>query len=142
MRQEVEEKKTRIVMIDSVSGYRFSLRGEELVSHLHALCKYLQNMGVTVVLVNEVEQITGDFRATDVGISYLADNIIFLRYLELEGQMRKAIGVLKKRLSDFEKTLREIEITRYGIKVGRPLTGLRGILSGTPEWVVKQKNER
>jgi circadian clock protein KaiC len=40
--------------------------------------------------------------------------------------------VLKKRLSDFENTLRELEITCYGIKVGRPLTNLRGILSGTP----------
>lgn len=137
VRQEVEKKKARIVMIDSVSGYRLSVRGQDLISHLHALCKYLQNMGVTVVLINEVEHITGDFRATDVGISYVADNIVFLRYLELQGQMRKAIGVLKKRVSDFEKTLREIEITRYGIKVGKPLVGLRGILSGTPEWVDK-----
>lgn len=140
VRQEVEKKKARIVMIDSVSGYRLSVRGQDLVSHLHALCKYLQNMGVTVVLINEVEHITGDFRATDVGISYVADNIVFLRYLELQGQMRKAIGVLKKRVSDFERTLREIEITRYGIKVGRPLTGLRGILSGTPEWVGKHED--
>ncbi len=99
-------------------------------------------MGVTVLLINEVEYVTGDFRVTDVGISYLADNIVFIRYLELEGEMRKAIGVLKKRLSDFEKTLRELEISRYGIKVGKPLTQLRGILSGTPEWVDKPKNER
>ncbi len=141
VRHEVEKNNARIVMIDSVAGYRVSLRGEHLASHLHALCKYLQNMGVTVILVNEIETITGDFRATDIGISYLADNIIFLRYLELQGQMRKAIGVLKKRLSDFEKTLREIEITRYGIKVGKPLTGLRGILSGTPEWVGKHEGE-
>ena len=47
--------------------------------------------------------------------------------------MRKAIGVLKKRLSDFEKTLREFQITRYGIKVGKPLVDLRGIFSGMPE---------
>lgn len=135
VRQEVEQNKARIVMIDSISGYRLSVRGQDLVGHLHALCKYLQNMGVTVILINEVESITGDFRATEVGISYMADNIIFLRYLELEGEMRKAIGVLKKRLSNFEKTLREIEVTRYGIKIGKPLVGLRGILSGTPEWV-------
>jgi len=141
VRQEVEEKKARIVMIDSVAGYRLSLRGEDLISHLHALCKYLQNMGVTVILVNELETITGDFRATDVGISYMADNIIFLRYIEVQGQLRKAIGVLKKRMSDFEKTMREIEITRYGIKVGKPLTNLRGILSGTPEFIGKQENE-
>jgi circadian clock protein KaiC len=70
-----------------------------------------------------------------MGLSYLADTIIFLRYLEMQGAMRKAIGVLKKRLSNFEKTLREIEITPRGIHVGQPITGLRNILSGKPEWV-------
>jgi circadian clock protein KaiC len=44
---------------------------------------------------------------------------------------------LKKRLGDFEKTLREFAISRYGIKVGKPLTNLRGILSGMPTWVDK-----
>lgn len=137
VRHEVETKQARIVMIDSVSGYKVAMRGENLVHNLHSICKYLQNMGVTIILINEIEEITGNFRATDVGISYIADNIVFLRYLEIDGQMRKAIGVLKKRLSDFEKTLREIEITRYGIKVGKPLTRLRKILSGTPEWDTK-----
>ena len=137
VRHEIETKQARIVMIDSVAGYKVAMRGDTLVRNLHSICKYLQNMGVTTILVNEIEEITGNFRATDVGISYIADNIIFLRYLEIEGQMRKAIGVLKKRLSDFEKTLREINITRYGIKVGEPLTRLRKILSGTPEWDTK-----
>ncbi len=141
VRHEVEEKEARIVMIDSVSGYRLSLRGEDLVSNLHALSKYLQNMGVTVILVNEIENITGEFRATEIGVSYMADNIVFLRYLEIEGEMRKAIGVLKKRLSSFEKTLREIEITRYGVKVGQPFTRLRGILRGTPEWIEPPKKD-
>jgi circadian clock protein KaiC len=76
-----------------------------------------------------------------VGLSYLADNIVFLRYLEMQGELRRAIGVLKKRLSNFEKTLREFDITRYGIKVGKPLTELRGILRGTPEWVNTSKRE-
>jgi circadian clock protein KaiC len=135
VRCEVEEHRTQIVMLDSTAGYRVSLRSGDLVSHLHALGKYLQNMGVAVLLVSEVEAITGDFRATEAGISYLADNIVFLRYLEVQGELRRAIGVLKKRLSSFERTLREIEISRYGIKVGKPLTELRGILRGTPEWV-------
>ena len=142
VRHEVEENKTRIVMIDSVAGYRLAMSGADLASHLLALCKYLQNMGATVILVNETENITGDFRATELGISYIADNIIFLRYLEIYGEMQKAIGVLKKRLSNFEKTLREIEITRYGIKLGKPLVNLRKILSGTPEWVEKNDNTK
>ena len=37
-------------------------------------------------------------------------------------------------MSDFENSLRELEITRYGIKVGKPLTNLRGILTGTPQF--------
>jgi circadian clock protein KaiC len=137
VRQEVEEQKAQIVMIDSIAGYKLSLRGADVTTQLHALCKYLKNMGITVILINEMEYITGDFRVSEVGISYMADNIVFLRYLEMQGEIRKAIGVLKKRLSDFEKTVRQIEITRYGIKVGRPLTELRGILTGTPEWISK-----
>jgi circadian clock protein KaiC len=139
VRYEVEQKKARIVMLDSISGYRLSLRGDDLVPHIHALAKYLQNMGVAVILINEVEAITGDFRVTEVGISYMADNIVFLRYLEMQGEIRKVIGVLKMRMSNFEKTLREYEITSYGIKVGKPLTNLRGILKGNPEFVEPSK---
>ncbi|HOT93303.1 MAG TPA: ATPase domain-containing protein [Anaerolineae bacterium] len=137
VRRQVEQEQARVVMLDSIAGYRLAVRGEDLTAHMHALTKYLQNMGVAVLLVAESSAVVGDFQVTDVGISYLADNIVFLRYLEMDGEMRKAIGVLKKRMSDFEKTLREFEITRYGIKVGKPLTGLRGILRGEPEWVEK-----
>lgn len=135
VRRDVEERGTRIVMIDSVGGYRLSLQGAELIVALHALGKYLGSHQVSLLLINEIENVTGDFRPTDAGISYLADNILFLRYLEINGELRKAIGVLKKRLGDFEKALRQIEISRYGLKVGPPLTGLRGLLKGTPEWV-------
>lgn len=141
VRKEVEEKNSSIVMIDSVAGYQLSLHGEDLAAHLHALTRYLGNMGVTTLLVNEVESITGEFRPTEKGLSYLADTLIFLRFIEVKGELRKAIGVLKKRLSDFEKTLRELEITRYGIKVGRPLTGFRGLLTGAPEFAGSGKEE-
>ena len=138
VRQEIEAQQTKIVMIDSVSGYKLSLRGEDLLSQLHRLCKYLANMGITVILVHEVEVFAGEFQATAAGITYLSDNFLFMRYMErrIEGnvEIRKAIGVLKKRLTDFEKTLREVEITRYGIKVSKPMAGLSAILSATPVW--------
>lgn len=138
VRTEVETNDAKIVMIDSTSGYKLSMEGEDLIRHLHSLCQYLKNMGITVILVHETHTITGsEFSVTEAGLSYLADNLIFLRYLELGGQLRKAIGVLKKRVSDFERTLREFEITKYGIKVGKPMTKLRGILSGVPEWINK-----
>jgi circadian clock protein KaiC len=133
VRKDVEDNGASIIMIDSISGYRLSVRGEDMVRHLHVLSKYLQSMGVAVILINETDEIIGDFRATNIGASYIADTIIFLRYIELRGELRRAVGVLKKRLSDFQKALREFEITKYGLKVGKPLTHLRGILSGVPE---------
>ncbi len=133
VRNDVEAKRRRIVMIDSITGYGLCMQGRDFVTHVHGLAAYLRSVGVTVVLINEIDNITGDFRASNDQVSYLADNIIFLRYVEINGELRKAVGVLKKRAGSFEKALREIDITRYGIKVGKPLTGLRGILSGSPE---------
>lgn len=135
VREEVEENDTQIVMIDGISGYRLTLRGDDkmMLQRMHALGRYLKNMGVTAIFVDETSNVTGDFIATLENISYLADTIMFLRHLELQGELHKAIGVLKKRTSDYERTLRKYQITRHGIKVGAPLTGMRGILSGTPE---------
>jgi circadian clock protein KaiC len=137
VRTEIEENSTDIVMIDGIAGYKLTLRGEDdtMLQRMHALGRYLNNMGVTTVFVDETKNITGEFNATQENISYLADNIVFLRHLEVEGELQKAIGVLKKRTSDFERTLRQFQITGHGIKVGEPLTGMRGILSGTPEMI-------
>ncbi|MFH5797130.1 ATPase domain-containing protein [Haladaptatus sp. CMAA 1911] len=138
VRHEVEENDSSIVMIDGIQGYKLSVSSEDkqtLVRKLHTLSRYLKSMGVTVILVDEIGTVTGDFKATEAGISYLADNLVFLRHLEIAGEMRKAIGVLKKRTSDFERTLREFRITEHGLEVGEPLIGLRGVLSGAPEWV-------
>lgn len=75
---------------------------------------------------------TGQVKATGKGISYLADNIVLLQYLEVSGEMRKAIGVLKKRTSDYEQLLREFEITPNGITVGESMDDVQGVLTGMP----------
>lgn len=137
VRSEVETNDTEVVMIDGTSGYRLALHDEEddLVRELRAICRYLTNTGVTVVLTEEVPDVTGEFRPTEGRISHIADNIVFLRYLEVEGQIRKAAGVLKKRFGEFEPALRELRITGSGIELGRPLNDLRGVLTGTPELI-------
>lgn len=139
IRSEVEDHGATVVMIDSVTAYQMSIVGNEesALPRLHALARYLTNMGVTGLLVDDAGDITGTFSASQHGLSYLADTVIFMRYLEVEGELRKAIGVLKKRTGSFETTLRELEITKYGFKVGVPLSHLRGILSGMPEFVTK-----
>ncbi len=124
-------------MIDGVAGYRLGLRGETskmgLTRELHAICRYLKRMGVTVILIDEVRNITGDLVATDEQISYLADNIVFLRYAEVDGEIGKTIGVLKKRFSDFERTVRGLSITGDGVEIGTEMTGMRSVLGGIPE---------
>ncbi len=45
VRKEVEENNARIVMIDSIAGYKLAMKGEDLVGHLYALTKYLVNIG-------------------------------------------------------------------------------------------------
>ncbi|MFE8070609.1 gas vesicle protein GvpD [Marinobacteraceae bacterium S3BR75-40.1] len=143
MRDEVEKQGASTIMIDSTSGYvlaveNLSVSGENPVGRLHATCRYLVAMGINVILVNETPHITSQIvTPTDPHISYLSHTLIMLRFMEFESEVRKAIGVLKRRLGDFEKKLRSFEIMEDGIKVGPPLTGLRGILTGQPtmdEW--------
>ena len=136
IRTEVERKETDVVMIDGVSGYERAFRGMggDPARELIKIGRYLRNMNTTGIVVNEVHQITGDFRATEHQVSHLADDIIVLRHVEYRGELRKVIGVLKKRTGDFESTLRTLEITDEGLTVGEPLTNLRRILTGTPDW--------
>lgn len=137
LRAEVEEGQASIVMIDSVSGFRQALRGEDMAGHLHRKCKYLQNMGVATLLVSEVESVSGEFNVSEVGVSYLADNVIMLRYVEVVDAhdrlaIAHAIGVLKKRLTSFERGLFALDFTPYGLRVGAPYTGLSTMLGKTP----------
>lgn len=122
-----------VMMLDSLAGYRMALRGEGLAARMHALTKYLQRMGVTLLIVNEMEKIIStDLSVTDYGVSYLADNVLLLRYVEMGSELRRTMGVLKKRMSDFEKTLREFSITPQGLRLGEPLVAMQGILTGLP----------
>ena len=118
-------------MIDSLNGYNQSMPDENyLGGHMHQLIGYLNKMGVCTLLVNEVSELIGTFSATQFGISYMADNVIVIRYYEYNGSIRKAIGTLKKRLSSHEKWLRSYEVTGDGVIIGEKLPMLRGILRG------------
>jgi len=134
VRTAVEQRDIEFVMLDGTAGYKLALQDPErqLRGELHALCRYLRNMGVTVLLTDEVASVTGSFQASDSHVSYLADNVVFFRYIEVDGEIRKAIGVLKKRFGSFESALRSFRIDGDGIHVGETLSDLRGVLTGTP----------
>jgi circadian clock protein KaiC len=136
VREEVEERDTSVVMIDGIKGYTLSIQGDEdeLIRKLHALGRYLKNMGVTVVFLDEVGSVAGEFRPTESGISYLADNILFLRYAEMGAEIGKVAGVLKKRVGTFERTIRPFSIESDGVVVGEPLSNVSGLLTGSPSF--------
>lgn len=146
VREAVEERDVEFVMLDGIVGYRQGLRGDDsagaLTRELHALCRYLKRMGVTTVLIEEVQYVTGEFSPTAHHISYLADTILFLRYLEANGRLEKAIGVLKKRYGGFENSLRTLSIVSgVGLQVGEQLSGYHDTLTGIAESADQQETD-
>lgn len=137
VKRDVEESGVEVVVIDGVSGYKQALHGNraDTTRKLHALTRYLKSVNVSVVLVDELSQVTGLREATGEGISYLADNLVFMNYVEREGRIERVVGVLKKRLGDFEETLRVFDITGDGIQVAGPVEDVHGILDGAPSVV-------
>jgi len=133
VRRQVEEEGVELVVLDSIAGFELTVAAESVKGCLHGIAKSLARMGASVLLINEVEAMTGQFRVTEKGISYLSDNVIFLRYMEVEGAVRKAIGVLKKRLSRFDNGLHTFEVGPRAVSIGAPVQGLRGVLMGLPE---------
>ncbi|RME80038.1 MAG: recombinase RecA [Caldilineae bacterium] len=134
VKKMVEEEHVRAVMVDSLRGYQLAMEQfGNMDAHLFNLVTYLNSRDVFTLLINEVEHITGDVRFTEIGVSYLIDDGLLLRYAEIEAKIVRVIGCLKKRSGAYEPELRPYTITPDGLHVGEPLTGLHGLLTGVPE---------
>lgn len=127
------EEGTRIVVIDSLSGYLNAMPEERsILLMLSELLSYLGQAGVLTFLI--VGQHGLGFTPTQniVDLSYLADNVLVLRYFEYGGVVRKAISCFKKRTGGHETSIRDVCFDAHGITIGEPLTHFRGILTGVP----------
>jgi len=133
VRDAVEKDRARIVVIDSLNGYiNAMVDGHYLTAQLHELLSYAGNHGVsTFVIAAQTGMIAGQMGAPG-DASYLADTVIYTRFFELAGQLRKAISVLKKRSGPHEHTIRELLFDGKGVQLSEPLRQFHGILSGTP----------
>ena len=135
IRREVEENDTRVIIIDSLNGYLLSMPGEaDLALHMHELLEFLNQKGVSTFLILTQQTLLGE-GSGDIDISYLADNVLIMRYFEAEASVRRAISVLKKRSGAHENTIRELRFGQDGIQLGEPLAGFKGVLSGTPDFI-------
>ena len=82
-----------------------------------------------------------DLRFSPHGTAFLTDAIIMQRYIELKGQLRRIMAVVKVRGSAHSKDLRTFEITDQGIVMGERLGGYEGLLTGRPELIAGAASE-
>lgn len=133
VREAVERRGVRLVVIDSLAGFFHAMPNERLISlHLHELLSYLSQRGVTSLLVMTQHGLPGRESRTTLDLSYLSDSVILFHIFEFEGELRNAISVLKHRGGGHERGIRELEFGRDGIRVGPVLAEFRGILTGVP----------
>ena len=123
-------------VIDSLSGLELALAPtfrEDFRESLYRMMGALTGLGVTVMATVELADSYTDLRFSPQGIAFLTDAIIIQRYVEIDGQLKRAMAVVKVRSSQHSKDLREYEISsKGGIVVGRVLKGYEGLLTGTP----------
>jgi len=125
----------RRVIINSISGFELavaSIEHDEFREGLYRLVASLTSRGITVIMTTEVSDLFGEVKITTEGISFIADNIILLRYAEIESALRKVLMVIKMRTSDHDKDLRQYRIGDRGLVVEAPLSQYSGVLSGIP----------
>jgi len=133
VRGSVEKHGVRAVLIDSLNGFLQAMPGEQFLAlHLHELLTYLNNRGIVTLMILAQMGLVGSAMQTPIDVSYLADNILVLRYFETKGEVRQAISMMKKRSGGYERSIRELRFGDNTIKVGAPLTDFQGILSGSP----------
>jgi circadian clock protein KaiC len=133
IRHKVEEGGVKLVVIDSLNGYLTAMPDEKhLAMHMHELLSYLSNRGVATLLTLNQQGIVGE-SATPLDVTYLADVAILMRYFESDGEIRRAMSVVKRRVGTHDATIREMTISPPGVQIGEPLKAYRGVLSGLPE---------
>jgi len=135
VREEVEDKKCRIVVIDSLNGYLASMPQEQhLILQIHELLSYLNQQGVVTLMINPQHGLVGTMSTGSLNTSYVSDAIILIRFFEAQGRIRKAISIIKNRGDVHEDTIRELRIDSRGIRFGDPLTDFIGVMTGTPKY--------
>lgn len=131
----IREKNAKRVVIDSLSGFELALSSifrDNFRESLYRLIAVLTGMGATVLMTAELEDRYTVLQFSSYGNAFLADAIIMQRYVELDGQMKRVVSVVKVRGSDHSKDVRFFNIDQGTISVGRRLSGYSGILSGQP----------
>jgi circadian clock protein KaiC len=140
VRRCVEADGVRLVGIDTLNGYLNAIPTTDApVTRMHELLSYLSERGVATLIILAQHGMVGSVMPVPVDLSYLADAIVLIRFFEAEGEVRKAISVVKKRTGVHENSIRELKLGPDRIQVGGPLKNFQGILTGVPQYVGPSK---
>ncbi len=139
--QAVKQIGAKRVVIDSLTGFQMALAPDfryEFRESLYRMIGALTRLGVTIVSTVEIEENFTSMGLSNFAVSFLADDIMRLRYVSINGQLRKMLLVVKMRGSQHSIDMWEFAITGQGIVIGERLTGYRGLTSGIPgPWTVE-----
>jgi circadian clock protein KaiC len=141
----VERLGAKRVVIDSLSGFEVALAPtfrEDFRESLYRLVGALTATGVTVFMTAEVSEAFSEARFTTEKVSFITDEIIVQRYIEMEGELRRVMAVIKMRGSEHTHQFRRYEVTSKGVVVGGPLTEYDGIITGVPTLRAKPTRAR
>lgn len=129
---------TRVV-IDSLSGFEVALAPTyrtDFRESLYRLVGALTAIGVTVLMTDEVVDAYPGGRFTHERVSFITDDILVQRYIEIDGCLEKVLSVVKMRGSDHATDFRSYTLTSAGAVIGESLSNYRGITTGVPELVL------
>lgn len=134
LRDAVEQDSTRFMVIDSLNAYLQAMPGEHFLTlQMHELLSYLNQQGVTTIMILGQHGLMAEGR-TDVDLSYLSDSTVLMRFFESRGMVRRAISVIKSRTAQHAQTIHELQLGQGGVRIGAPLDGFEGVLTGIPNY--------
>jgi circadian clock protein KaiC len=123
------------LVLDSLAGFEMALAPgfrADFRESLYRMIFALTGIGITILSTLEMEETFDKFPFSSYLISFLTDDIIRFRYVEIEGQLRKILMVLKMRGGPHSNDIREYQITAEGIIIGKKLTGYAHLITGIP----------
>ncbi|MFK7985449.1 MAG: circadian clock protein KaiC [Sandaracinaceae bacterium] len=132
IKRDIEQYNPHRIAIDSVSALERVGSIKSFREFVIGLTSHIKHKEIAGLLTNTTSFYRGSESITETHISSITDSIILLRYVELQGQMRRALTVLKMRGSQHDRDVREYKITNDGMKLGEAFRGVSGILTGTP----------
>ena len=132
------------LVIDSLAGFEMALAPgfrTDFRESLYRMIFALTGIGITIMSTLEMEEAFDKLPFSSYLISFLTDDIIRMRYVELDGQLRKIMMVLKMRGGAHSNDIREYEITSDGIVIGERLRDYAPLITGVPSRVVRLEKD-